>query len=79
LRAEFEHFGGVFEKFENGKAEHSEKCLASLFGKSWKQTAKDLRSIGFLKLNVKARSYSIPFVYRTCLGIRQGRCSGVHN
>lgn len=72
LKAEFEHFWRVIERFENQKAEHDEVSLRRLLGDDFRHV-KDLRSIGFLKHNPGTKTYSIPFLYRPGLGIRQGK------
>jgi hypothetical protein len=73
LKAEFDHFWKDIEKFENKKAEHDEQSMQQILGEGWKNIAKDLRSIGFLKFNSRSNTYTIPFLYRHCLRIRQGK------
>ncbi len=73
LKAEFDHFWKDIEKFENVRAEHDGRSLRGILGADWERVTKDLRSIGFLRFNAKAKTYSIPFLYRHCLHIRQGR------
>ncbi len=75
LKAEFDHFWPNIEKFENKKADHHADSLRSLLGRDCAKIIKDLRSIGFLKYNPRTDTYSIPFLYRHCLNIRQGRAS----
>jgi hypothetical protein len=75
LKAEFDHFWPDIAKFENSKADHHDESLAEMLGPNWRAIVKDLRSIGFLKHNVRAHTYSIPFLYRQCLQIRQGRAT----
>ena len=75
LKAEFDHYWPVIEKFENRKAEHDHASLARLLGPEWRRTVRDLESIGFLTENPRAGTYSIPFLYRHCLNVRQGRAT----
>ncbi len=77
LKAEFPHFWADMEQFEGRKAEHTEKSLERLLGAAWREKVKNLRAVGFLRLNDRrARTYIVPYVYRQCLGIRQGREGG---
>jgi hypothetical protein len=72
LKAEFKHFWPVIKRFENQKAEHDDQSLRALLGKDYCQV-QDLRSIGFLKENPVAETYSVPFLYRSGLDMRQGK------
>lgn len=73
LQAEFPHFWPDIEKFEGRKATHSEESLERILGRTWNEKAKRLRAIGFFHYNARLRTYQVPYVYRQCLGIRQGR------
>jgi hypothetical protein len=75
LKAEFDHFWPKIEKFENQKSDHHADSLREMFGRQWESITKDLRSIGFLKFNERARLYTIPYLYRPCLNIKLGRAS----
>ncbi len=72
LKAEFDHFWRCLEKFQNQKAEHDDGSLRRLLGEDY-GALKDLMAIGFLKHNPRAGTYTIPFLYRPGLGIRQGK------
>jgi hypothetical protein len=78
LKAEFDHFWKSIEQFANGKAEHDSGSLARLLGGDWRRTVRDLKSIGFLKENARTGTVSVPFLYRQCLNIRQGRANIAH-
>jgi hypothetical protein len=76
LKAEFRHFWPLIELFENQKAEHDEASLRALLGSQFGRL-QDLRSIGFLKENPGAGTYSVPFLYRPGLHITQGKSLGL--
>jgi len=73
LKAEFDHFWKFIERFENRRAEYDERAMRSILGSDWRKVAQDLRSIGFIRFNPRSETYTVPFVYRHCLRIRQGR------
>lgn len=73
LRAEFPHFWEQIQRFEGQKAEHDSRSLRRLLGANWERTADNLRAIGFLRHNAAKNTYTVPFLYRPCLSVRQGR------
>jgi hypothetical protein len=73
LRAEFPHFWEYLERFEGRKAEHDATSLEMILGPSWNKIIVDLKSIGFMKYSARSNTYSIPFLYRPCLQLRQGK------
>lgn len=74
LLAEAGSLGKYIEKFRDGKAEHNDASLARLFGvkhEKAKPIAKSLMEIGFLEQI--GPSYKVPALYRSGLGITQGK------
>ena len=73
LHAEFPDFWHDIKKFENAKAEHNAKSLATLLGPDWQSKADDLVSLGFLQHRPGPRTYTIPLLFRPGMGVKQGK------
>lgn len=64
----------LINAFRNGKAEHNDASLASMFHVDVEQArlyARALNDIGFF--DAVGETYKIPFLYRAGLGITQGK------
>lgn len=73
LDAEFKHVSNSVEAFVDGKAEHDPASLRRLLGDDWSPKVKMLESIGFIRRVARSGSYVIPFIYRPCLNLKQGK------
>lgn len=73
LKAEFPHFWPSIEKLEGSKAEHNRDSLKKLLGDGVDKTIKDLCSIGFFQHKMSADTYTVPFLFRQGLRLKQGK------
>ncbi len=76
FQAEFPDFWETIKKFERSKAEHDNSSLARLLGSKWEDDAEHLVSLGFLKKSPRGNTYTIPFLFRPAMGVRQGKAFG---
>lgn len=73
FEAEFPDFWPKIKRFENSKAEHNEATLNKLLGAKWREEVDHLISLGFLQKRPRGNTYTIPFLFRPAMGIRQGK------
>lgn len=72
LKAEFPHFWSAIEKLDGQKAEHDKESLLDLLGEH-SGALRDLVSIGVLRYSPRFETYTVPFLYRPALGVKQGK------
>lgn len=73
LQAEFPKLWPSVKLFEGQKAEHNEVSLKKLLGHEWKDITEKLVLIGFFNKSVGKNIYTIPFLFRPGLEIKQGK------
>jgi hypothetical protein len=71
LLAEAGDLAEDIELFRRGKAEHDSNTLHELLGDSYQEKARMLQQFGFLE--AVGANYKIPMLYRSGLGITQGK------
>ena len=71
LCAENPELKDFFEIFRDKKAEYSAQILESFWGKEYRDICSRLTYVGFL--GKYGESWKIPFLYRPCLNIKQGK------
>jgi hypothetical protein len=72
LLAEFPHFAEDILKLQGSKSEHNLDSLRALYGNRTDDVVKNLYAIGLLQRRT-SDTYSIPFLFRPGLELRQGK------
>lgn len=72
LKAEFAHFWPAIERLHGQKADHDIESATELLG-AHGHSLRDLVALGVLKHNPVTQRYTVPFLYRPALAVKQGR------